>query len=77
MVQCSVFGVSSECKIEPETETENENDFVYLDKISSEDLIKFDLGYTDLGYVTFCNNCNGCNTGIKIPVTPKKQGLRI
>ena len=60
-----------------EIHPENENDFVYLDKISSEDLIKFDLGYTDLGYVTFCNNCNGCNTGIKIPVTPKKQGLRI
>jgi hypothetical protein len=48
-----------------------------LDKVSSEDLIKFDLGYTDLGYVTFCDNCNGCNTGIKVPVTPKEQGLRI
>jgi organic radical activating enzyme len=54
----------------------NDNDYVSLDNVSSEDLIKFDLGYTDLGYITFCDNCNGCNTGIKIPVSYEKQGLR-
>jgi organic radical activating enzyme len=54
----------------------NENDYVDLKAISKEDLIKFDLGYTKLGYVTFCDNCNGCNTGIKIPVSYEKQGLR-
>ena len=43
---------------------------------NEEDLIKFDLGYTDLGYITFCDNCNGCNTGIKVPVSYEKQGLR-
>jgi len=54
----------------------NENDYVDLNTITKEDLIRFDLGYTKLGYVTFCDNCNGCNTGIKIPVSYEKQGLR-
>jgi len=54
----------------------NDNDYVNLDSVSSEDLIKFDLGYTDLGYITFCDNCNGCNTGIKVPVSYEKQGIR-
>ncbi len=54
----------------------NENDYVDLKTISKEDFIKFDLGYTNLGYVTFCDNCNGCNTGIKVPVSYEKQGLR-
>ena len=54
----------------------NKNDYVELDSISKEDFIKFDLGYTDLGYITFCDNCNGCNTGIKIPVSYEKQGIR-
>ena len=54
----------------------NENDYVELDSISKEDFIKFDLGYTDLGYITFCDNCNGCNTGIKVPVSYEKQGVR-
>ena len=54
----------------------NSNDFVELDSISKENFIKFDLGYTDLGYITFCDNCNGCNTGIKIPVSYEKQGVR-
>jgi organic radical activating enzyme len=70
---CHLNTSSVLAKIHPE----NENDFVYLDKVSGEDLIKFDLGYTNLGYVTFCDNCNGCNTGIKVPVTPREQGLRI
>jgi organic radical activating enzyme len=54
----------------------NDNDYVNLSDVSSEDLIKFDLGFTELGYITFCDNCNGCNTGIKIPVSYKEQGLR-
>jgi MoaA/NifB/PqqE/SkfB family radical SAM enzyme len=54
----------------------SDNDFVTLNEISNEELIKFDLGYTDLGYITFCDNCNGCNTGIKVPVSYEKQGLR-
>jgi hypothetical protein len=54
----------------------NQNDYVKMDTVSKEDLIKFDLGFTDLGYITFCDNCNGCNTGIKIPVSYEKQGLR-
>jgi organic radical activating enzyme len=54
----------------------NDNDYLNIDDVSKEDLIKFDLGYTNLGYVTFCDNCNGCNTGIKIPVSYEKQGLR-
>lgn len=54
----------------------NDNDYVNLLDVSAEDLIKFDLGFTELGYITFCDNCNGCNTGIKIPVSYKKQGLR-
>lgn len=54
----------------------NENDYVELDSISSEDFIKFDLGFTPLGYVTFCDNCNGCNTNIKIPVSYEHQGIR-
>ena len=54
----------------------DKNDYVDIDNVSADDLLKFDLGYTDLGYVTFCDNCNGCNTGIKIPVTYEKQGVR-
>jgi organic radical activating enzyme len=54
----------------------NDNDYVNLSDVSSEDLIKFDLGFTELGYITFCDNCNGCNTGIKVPVSYEKQGLR-
>jgi organic radical activating enzyme len=54
----------------------NDNDYVNLSDVSSEDLIKFDLGFTEIGYITFCDNCNGCNTGIKIPVSYKEQGLR-
>lgn len=54
----------------------NENDYVTLRSVTQEELIKFDLGYTNLGYVTFCDNCNGCNTGIKIPVSYEKQGVR-
>jgi organic radical activating enzyme len=54
----------------------DKNDYVEIDKISKEDLLKFDLGYTNLGYITFCDNCNGCNTGIKIPVSYEKQGVR-
>lgn len=54
----------------------NENDYVHLKTISKEDFIKFDLGYTDLGYISFCDNCNGCNTGIKVPVSYEKQGVR-
>ena len=54
----------------------NDNDYVSIDSVSKEDLIRFDLGFTDLGYITFCDNCNGCNTGIKIPVSYEKQGLR-
>lgn len=54
----------------------NKNDYVDLKSISKDDFLKFDLGYTNLGYVTFCDNCNGCNTGIKIPVTYQKQGVR-
>lgn len=54
----------------------DKNDYVEIDEISKEDLLKFDLGYTNLGYITFCDNCNGCNTGIKIPVSYEKQGIR-
>ena len=54
----------------------NDNDYVKLESISNEDLLKFDMGFTDLGYVTFCDNCNGCNTGIKIPVSYEIQGIR-
>jgi organic radical activating enzyme len=54
----------------------NENDYVDINTISKEELLKFDLGYTDLGYITFCDNCNGCNTGIKVPVSYEKQGVR-
>jgi organic radical activating enzyme len=53
------------------------NDYIDLESTTSEALIKFDLGYTGLGYITFCDNCNGCNTGIKIPVSYEKQGVRI
>ena len=56
---------------------ENENDYVSLDEDTKpEEILKFDLGFPKLGYVTFCKNCNGCNTGINIPVSFKSQGLR-
>ena len=55
----------------------NNNDYVSIDSVSKEDLIRFDLGFTDLGYITFCDNCNGCNTcRTKKWVSYEKQGLR-
>lgn len=54
----------------------NDNDYINLSDVSAENLIKFDLGFTELGYITFCDNCNGCNTGIKVPVSYEHQGLR-
>jgi hypothetical protein len=54
----------------------NENDYVDMKSISTDELLKFDLGFTDLGYVTMCDNCNGCNTGIKVPVSYEHQGIR-
>ena len=56
---------------------ENENDYISLNEgTKSEEILKFDLGFPKLGYVTFCKNCNGCNTGINIPVSFESQGLR-
>lgn len=54
----------------------NKNDYVNLSDVSKESLVKFDLGFTELGYITFCDNCNGCNTGINIPVSYREQGKR-
>jgi len=54
----------------------NKNDYASLVDVTKENLIKFDLGFTDSGYISFCDNCNGCNTGIKIPVSYEKQGVR-
>ena len=55
---------------------ENKNDFCELDEVDNLNLIKHDLGFLEKGYATFCKNCNGCNTGINLPVGPGKQGLR-
>jgi len=55
---------------------ENKNDFCELNEIDNLGLIKHDLGFLEKGYATFCKNCNGCNTGINLPVGPGKQGLR-
>ena len=54
----------------------NDNDFCDLDKVSKLELLEHDLGFLKLGYATFCKNCNGCNTGIEIPVGPGVQGIR-
>ncbi len=55
----------------------NEDDYILLDdNLNKEDLLKFDLGFLPKGYATFCKKCNGCNTGINIPVKPRDQGLR-
>ena len=60
-----------------EIHTDQPGDYMRLDeKVSKEDIIKFDLGFTPKGYISLCKNCNGCNTDINIPVTPKEQGLR-
>ena len=54
------------------------NDYLNLkDKnISKLDISLFDLGHVKKGYLSFCKRCNGCNTGIEIPVTVANQGLR-
>jgi len=53
------------------------SDYLDLTKINSkEELIKFDLGFIDIGYITLCKSCNGCNTGINIQVSPKSQYVR-
>tara|TARA_B100000767_G_scaffold270193_1_gene293411 strand:+ start:818 stop:2086 length:1269 start_codon:yes stop_codon:yes gene_type:complete len=52
------------------------NDFIDLENTSPEELIKFDVGFIKKGYLTFCKNCNGCYSGIEIPVSPADQGTR-
>ena len=56
---------------------ENKNDYIDLDdkNFNPENLLKLDLGFPKKGYVTFCNNCYGCNTGLGKKVSPKNQGL--
>ena len=55
----------------------SENDYYLLNNNTDrEELLKFDLGYLKKGYATFCQKCNGCNTGKGIPVSPSNQGLR-
>ena len=57
---------------------DDENNFIDLNstKFNAEDLLKLDLGFPKLGYVTFCKFCYGCNTKIGNKVSPKDQGLR-
>lgn len=38
-------------------------------------LLKFDMGYTDLGYITFCQNCNGCG-GVNSHVVKSGEQLQ-
>ncbi len=56
---------------------DNKNDYCDLSEVDNLGLIEHDLGFLKLGYATFCKNCNGCNTGIEIPVGPGKQGIRL
>jgi len=42
-------------------------DINYIDlgkNVVPEDIVKFDLGFAPLGFITFCQYCNGCNTGV-------------
>ena len=57
---------------------EDKNDYIALDdnNFDPEDLLKLDLGFPKKGYVTFCNNCNGCNTGLGKKVSPQSQGIK-
>lgn len=51
----------------------------YLDiskNVNKEELLMFDLGYLKEKYVSLCKSCNGCYTGIEIPVSPASQGMR-
>tara|TARA_Y100000389_G_C17463906_1_gene523906 strand:+ start:118 stop:1371 length:1254 start_codon:yes stop_codon:yes gene_type:complete len=61
-----------------EMHDDNENNFIDLasEKFDPEELLKLDLGFPKLGYVTFCKYCYGCNTKIGKKVSPKDQGLR-
>ena len=52
------------------------NDYLDLEKTTPEELIKFDIGFIKKGYLTFCKNCNGCYSGIEVPVSPANQGVR-
>ena len=55
---------------------DNPNDYINLENITPEELIKFDIGFIKKGYLTFCKNCNGCYSGIEVPVSPADQGIR-
>lgn len=62
---------------------ENENDYFDLNiendkkELCSLELLKFDMGYTKLGYITFCQNCNGCgamnNRNVKSGIQKSKE----
>ena len=58
--------------------SDDENNFINLNSnnFNPEELLKLDLGFPKLGYVTFCKFCYGCNTKIGKKVSPKDQGLR-
>lgn len=43
------------------------SDYIVLDeKLDPIHLLEFDLGYNDLGYVSFCKLCRGCNSDILV-----------
>ena len=52
------------------------NEYLDLENTTPEELIKFDVGFIKKGYLTFCKNCNGCYSGIEVPVSPANQGVR-
>ena len=58
---------------------DNKNDYYDLNNklFNGEELLKLDLGFPKKGYVTFCKNCYGCNTGLGDKVNPSSQGLRL
>lgn len=51
------------------------SDYLDLRRVSTKDLLAYDLGYLDHSYPVLCETCAGCNTGIETVVTPESQGV--
>ena len=64
--------------VQAELFEEAEGDFVELDKLEEQnkiEIVEMDLGYSKIGYPTFCLRCEGCGSKKKIAVAKQAEKI--